>query len=310
MDSPSCAIRGLALDPAGKTCSIIGSTAIPARRDPRAIDGHVPVLGPAHIADRIVVSLELVLGIVTARPVRAGSQEVDLLGVDVAERFSSQPDVADQHHPRLLPAPRLEGLRDDFIAAGALRLSTMTASAPTPAVSARTRGTYSDSAGSSPCSMPYVAAWASRCGSGSMPITVQPDAASNCTVSCPRMPRPTTNTVSPSTSAPPPHPLHGDRTQRHRAGHPKVGTSAGMCTARLANTVSAHGVIGDASAGAGDAVADPEIVDARADLDHLPRNVVAGGAARRELAAHPGDRAGQPLIAHHLHHLPHALGLA
>ncbi len=69
-------------------------------------------------------------------------------------------------------------------------------------------------------------------------------------------------------------------------------------------------MIGDAGAGAGDAIADPEILDARADLDHHAGSRVAGGIARGELAAHPRDSSTQPLIAHHLHHLPHALGLA
>ena len=81
------------------------------RRDQAQHLLEVAALGPAHVAERVVVALLLVGRVVAAGAVRGRDQEVDLLLVDLVA-LDADRDVADQHDPALPPA-RLEGLVEE-----------------------------------------------------------------------------------------------------------------------------------------------------------------------------------------------------
>src|SRR5262249_55850654 len=62
---------------------------------------HVPVLRPAHVADRVVLSLQLVDLVVASRSVRGRHQYVELLLVQIRPP-ETEPDVPDDHDAPLL----------------------------------------------------------------------------------------------------------------------------------------------------------------------------------------------------------------
>ena len=76
----------------------------------------VPLLGPAHKADRVVLPPLLVQIVVASRPIRAGHLERQFLFVEIGT-FQVQADDADEHESAALAA-RLGGLMHDFIGGG------------------------------------------------------------------------------------------------------------------------------------------------------------------------------------------------
>ena len=65
--------------------------------------GHVPSLRPAHVADRVVQSALLVLGVIAARPVGARKAQLQFLCIERSPRHL-HPDVADHDHATAVPA--------------------------------------------------------------------------------------------------------------------------------------------------------------------------------------------------------------
>ena len=143
----------------------------------------VPLLGPADVGRRIIVAAVLIFGIVPARPVRAGDDELGLLEVE-RPTIELEADDADEDDP---PFFSHGGRGQVDRAVGRSRSRDEHASAPSPPVS------DSISAPARPgraISAPMRRASSHLPASGSVPITRQPEAADNPTAICPIKPRP------------------------------------------------------------------------------------------------------------------------
>src|SRR6266487_797702 len=71
-----------------------GCAVVPPARHQLEIGLHVAVQGPADVGERVIVALDLVGGIVPARPVGRAHQQIDLLPIEHVA-LDLQPDVAD-----------------------------------------------------------------------------------------------------------------------------------------------------------------------------------------------------------------------
>ena len=128
----------------GRRPPISGANLHAAVRDQAQVLRHVAVLGPAHVADRVVEAALLVPGVVASGAVRARDEEVELLLVEVAR--GSGPG---RRRRRARPAPcgGTSGTPSTRPRRRTVAAVMMTPSAPTPSVSRITWSTSDPSDG-------------------------------------------------------------------------------------------------------------------------------------------------------------------
>ena len=263
---------------------------------------HVAVLGPADVAERVVVPLFLVGGVVAARAVGARHPEAQLLVV-VGLARQLQAHRSHRHH-RAAIAGRLAGQRHRLgrRSGGGDQHPVGAAAAGERAAGGEEVGGVAGGGGGAqglgPPAAPGVGIHshhlaAGGAGEGDGEQSHQPEADHRHRL--------------PQLGAREPQALEGDRADGGEGAG--LEADAGREHRRQPPGHEDHlGVAGVAGAGAGDPVAGAEAVDSGADGDHRSRRGVAEGDRHVEPAAHRLDGGGQAVAPGLGDHLAHQVG--